>query len=76
MTAIPSQEVIARFNEGFECWNRGDLDEMMDDYHPDAEFDWSAATVDEAPGAVGSRSGTITITSSSSGPGCGWTRSK
>ena len=49
MPAIPSQEAVARLTEGFECWNRGDLDEMMDDYHPDAEFDWSAATVDEAP---------------------------
>jgi ketosteroid isomerase-like protein len=49
MTAIPSKEVIARFNEGFECWNRGDLDEMMDDYRPDAVVDWSEATVDEAP---------------------------
>ena len=42
MTAIPSQEIIARFTEGFECWNRGDLDEMMDGYHPDGEVDWSA----------------------------------
>ncbi len=49
MTAIPSEEIIARFTEGFECWNRGDLDEMMDGYHPDAEVDWSPATVDEAP---------------------------
>jgi ketosteroid isomerase-like protein len=49
MTASPSEEPIARLTEGFECWNRGDLDEMMDDYHADAVVDWSEATVDEAP---------------------------
>jgi ketosteroid isomerase-like protein len=37
-----SEEVRARWLEGFECWNGGDIDAMADMYTADAEFDMSA----------------------------------
>jgi ketosteroid isomerase-like protein len=44
-----SDELLAAFRERFECWNRGELDEMQDMYHPDAVFDPSAIALDQRP---------------------------
>jgi ketosteroid isomerase-like protein len=38
-----SEEVLAGFREGFECWNDGRIDEMAEMYREDAEFDTTAA---------------------------------
>ena len=37
-----SPEVFARFKQGWECWNDGELDLMGDMYAEDAELDMSA----------------------------------
>jgi len=42
-----SPEVIERFQHGFECWNRHELDEMMESYTPDAELDLARVLPDE-----------------------------
>jgi ketosteroid isomerase-like protein len=49
MPQTASPEVIERFNEGFECWNGGELDLMQDMYVEDGEFDLSAVFVDTPP---------------------------
>jgi ketosteroid isomerase-like protein len=49
MPQTASPEVIERFNEGFECWNGGELDLMQDGYAEDGEFDLSAVFTDTAP---------------------------
>jgi ketosteroid isomerase-like protein len=38
-----------RAQERFDCWNRGELDQMMELYAEDAEFDLSAVFTDNAP---------------------------
>ena len=43
MPEMASPEVLARIEEGWECWNDGDLDLMQDMYAEDAELDMSAA---------------------------------
>jgi ketosteroid isomerase-like protein len=42
-----SPEVVAYLEHGFECWNRRELDEMMDMYAPDAQVDLSRLLPDE-----------------------------
>lgn len=42
-----SPEIIERCQHGFECWNRHELDEMMESYTPDAEVDLSRVLPDE-----------------------------
>jgi ketosteroid isomerase-like protein len=42
-------EFLEQFNEQFNCWNRGDLDLMLDDYAEDAVFDVSAVFTDVEP---------------------------
>jgi ketosteroid isomerase-like protein len=42
-------EFIDQFYEQFNCWNRGDLDLMLDDYAEDAVFDVSAVFTDVEP---------------------------
>lgn len=44
-----SPEVLERFNEGFECWNGGELDLMQDGYAEDGEVDLSAVFTDTPP---------------------------
>ena len=44
-----SPEILARFKEGFECWNGGELDLMQDAYDEDGEFDVSAVFTDTRP---------------------------
>jgi ketosteroid isomerase-like protein len=44
-----SPEVVARFKDGFECWNGGELDLMQDMYAEDGEFDLSAVFTDTPP---------------------------
>jgi ketosteroid isomerase-like protein len=44
-----SPEVVERFTEGFECWNGGELDLMLDVYAEDAEFDISTIFIDTPP---------------------------
>jgi ketosteroid isomerase-like protein len=44
-----STEMFEQFTERFECWNRGDLDEMQAMYAEDAVFDVSAVFTDVAP---------------------------
>jgi ketosteroid isomerase-like protein len=39
-------EFLEQFYEQFNCWNRGDLDLMLDDYAEDAVFDVSAVFTD------------------------------
>jgi hypothetical protein len=46
---LASPEIVARFDEGFGCWNRGELPEMMEGYAPDAVVDFSGVLLDEAP---------------------------
>jgi ketosteroid isomerase-like protein len=41
--------VVVLFNEGFECWNGGEVDLMQDMYAEDAEVDPSALFTDLAP---------------------------
>jgi ketosteroid isomerase-like protein len=45
------QEVLDRLRvqERFDCWNRGELDLMMEPYAPDAVFDVSAVFPDVEP---------------------------
>jgi ketosteroid isomerase-like protein len=38
-----------RIQERFDCWNRGELDLMLEMYAEDAVFDMSAAFTDDAP---------------------------
>lgn len=38
-----------QFSEQFDCWNRGDLDLMLEDYAEDAVFDVSAVFTDVEP---------------------------
>ena len=38
-----------RFEERFECWNRGELEPMLDMYAEDGVFDVSAVFTDVAP---------------------------
>ena len=42
-------EFLKQFEEQFNCWNRGDLDLMLDDYAEDAFFDVSAVFTDVEP---------------------------
>jgi ketosteroid isomerase-like protein len=44
-----SPEILKRFNEGFECWNDGQLDLMQDMYAEDGEYDMSAVFTDTSP---------------------------
>jgi len=44
-----SPEILARFKEGFECWNRDEIEEMASMYAEDAVFDLSAVFADTAP---------------------------
>jgi ketosteroid isomerase-like protein len=39
-------DFVEQFEEHFNCWNRGDLDLMLDDYAQDAVFDVSAVFTD------------------------------
>jgi ketosteroid isomerase-like protein len=39
-------DFVEQFEEQFNCWNRGDLDLMLDDYAQDAVFDVSAVFTD------------------------------
>jgi ketosteroid isomerase-like protein len=45
---LPS-EFLDRFKEHFDCWNRGELDRMLDIYAEDAVFDVSAVFTDVEP---------------------------
>ena len=49
MAQVASPRVVARFKEGFECWNGGQLDLMQDMYAEDAELDMSAVFTDMPP---------------------------
>jgi ketosteroid isomerase-like protein len=49
MPQTASPEILERFNEGFECWNGGELDLMQDMYAEDGEFDVSAVFTDTPP---------------------------
>jgi ketosteroid isomerase-like protein len=40
---------LDQFNEHFDCWNRGELDLMLEMYAEDAVFDVSAVFTDVAP---------------------------
>lgn len=44
-----SPEVLERFREGFECWNRDEIDRMAAMYSEDAIFDPSAVFTDAIP---------------------------
>jgi ketosteroid isomerase-like protein len=46
MAEVVNPEILARFKEGFECWNGGDLDLMQDMYAEDGEYDMSAVFPD------------------------------
>ncbi|MFL5907313.1 MAG: nuclear transport factor 2 family protein [Solirubrobacterales bacterium] len=49
MAQAVSPEVLEQWKERWECWNRGDLDEMQAMYAEDAVFDISAVFTDTAP---------------------------
>jgi ketosteroid isomerase-like protein len=49
MPEIASPEILERFQEGFECWNGGELDLMQDMYAEDGEYDVSAVFTDTPP---------------------------
>lgn len=49
MAQAVSPEDLDQWQERFECWNRGDLDEMQDMYAEDAVFDVSAVFADIPP---------------------------
>ena len=49
MAQTASPDVLERFKEGFEWWNCGELDLMLDHYAEDAEFDTSAVFTDTKP---------------------------
>jgi ketosteroid isomerase-like protein len=40
---------VEQFQEHFDCWNRGELDSMLDLFADDAVFDVSAVFTDVAP---------------------------
>ena len=42
-------EILERYDEAFECWNRGELDLMLEGYAEDAVFDVSAVFTDVGP---------------------------
>lgn len=42
-------ELLERYHEAFECWNRGELDLMLEGYAEDAVFDMSAVFTDVRP---------------------------
>ncbi|MDQ3964822.1 MAG: nuclear transport factor 2 family protein [Actinomycetota bacterium] len=42
-------ELLARYDEAFDCFNRGELDLMMEPYVEDAVFDVSAVFTDVRP---------------------------
>ncbi|MDQ3572002.1 MAG: nuclear transport factor 2 family protein [Actinomycetota bacterium] len=44
-----SPETLARFKEGFECWNRDELDLMQGMYAEEGVFDLSAVFPDAEP---------------------------
>ena len=46
MSRTASPEVVGRFKDGFECWNDGQIDLMLDMYAEDGEFDLSAVFTD------------------------------
>jgi ketosteroid isomerase-like protein len=41
--------VIERFEEAFDCWNRGEFDQMLEMYAEDAVFDVSKVFTDVEP---------------------------
>ncbi len=45
---LAAASIVDSFSEGYECWNRGDLDAMMDMYEPDAHVDASATFIDQS----------------------------
>jgi ketosteroid isomerase-like protein len=45
---VASPEMLVAFREGFECWNRGEIDLMADSYDPDATVDMSRVLPDES----------------------------
>jgi ketosteroid isomerase-like protein len=46
MPETASPEVVARFNQGYEWWNCGELDLMLDEYAEDGELDLTAVFAD------------------------------
>jgi ketosteroid isomerase-like protein len=42
-------ELLERYHEAFECWNRSELDLMLEGYAEDAVFDMSAVFTDVRP---------------------------
>jgi ketosteroid isomerase-like protein len=46
MAQAVSAEILDRFKEGFECWNRDELDLMQDMYAEDGVFDVSGVFTD------------------------------
>jgi ketosteroid isomerase-like protein len=46
--ALPP-EFLEQFDEQFDCWNRGELDQMLELYAEDAVFDVSAVFTDVSP---------------------------
>src|SRR3954469_21809831 len=51
LTSVPqaaSPEMLVAFREGFECWNRGEIDLMADSYDPKATVDVSRVLPDES----------------------------
>ena len=49
MPRSASPEVLEYFQEGFECWNDGELDLMQDRYAEDGEFGVSPVFTDTRP---------------------------
>ena len=49
MGMVASPRVLELATERFECWNRDELDQMLEMYAPDAVFDVSAVFTDVAP---------------------------
>ena len=51
VTVVPqagSAEMLIAFREGFEFWNRGEVDLMADSYGPEATLDMSLVLPDES----------------------------
>src|SRR4051812_32879764 len=51
LTSVPqaaSPELLVAFREGFECWNRGEIDLMADSYDSEATVDVSRVMPDES----------------------------
>jgi len=42
-------ELLERYEEAFDCWNRGELELMLDSYAEEAVFDVSAVFTDVRP---------------------------